>query len=88
MSVLSDDIGSFPLPDGISRNEISLIISLPLGDFQKNLKIAEKFAGKEINLFNILKLIYDVKIFKTQNTYKKIKMNFIVIFNKTIMSSQ
>ncbi|MDI6730527.1 MAG: hypothetical protein QMD06_03180, partial [Candidatus Altarchaeum sp.] len=33
--ILSDDIGSFPLPNGISRNEISLI--------------AEKFINKEIS---------------------------------------
>ncbi len=33
--ILSDDIGSFPLPNGISRNEISLI--------------AEKFISKEIS---------------------------------------
>ncbi|OQX22498.1 MAG: hypothetical protein BWK75_00570 [Candidatus Altiarchaeales archaeon A3] len=35
MSILSDDIGSFPLPNGISRNEISLI--------------AEKISCKEIS---------------------------------------
>ena len=49
MSILSDDIGSFPLPNGISRNEISPITSLSLGDFQKNLKIAEGIARKEIS---------------------------------------
>jgi len=49
MSILSDDIGSFPLPNGISRNEISPITSLSLGDFQKNLKIAEGIASKEIS---------------------------------------
>jgi len=35
MKILSDDIGSFPLPKGISRDEIS--------------SIAEKIAGKEIS---------------------------------------
>jgi len=38
MKILSDDIGSFPLPKGISRDEIS--------------SIAEKIAGKEISKEN------------------------------------